>query len=90
MFIIFLLITFYFVVDAEALRSSLKDYQGQVQEGMGHYMNTLNNISLMTKYNQLSESTKHEMNELKQRVMQNYQEFSKTFHDTSNKYQELF
>ena len=58
--IIFMLCTFFFVVDTEAVKASLEEYKVRAREGMDHYMHTLNNVSLMAKYDELSQNTKAE------------------------------
>lgn len=42
-------------------------------------MHALDNLSLITQYDSFTERTKNEMEELKQTVMKNYQEFTTKF-----------
>lgn len=42
-------------------------------------MHAIDNLSLITKYDTLSQFTKDQMEELKQTVMKNYQEFTNKF-----------
>ena len=52
-------------------------------------MHALDNLSLIAEYDTFTQRTKDEMEELKLRVMKNYQEFTTTFQESSNQFQSL-
>lgn len=89
MIIIFFLFSFIFFIDSEAMRKSMNECQEQIQRGVSHYMHALDNLSLIAEYDTLTKRTKFEMEELKQTVMQNYQEFSAKFQESSKHFQDL-
>jgi ABC-type transport system involved in cytochrome bd biosynthesis fused ATPase/permease subunit len=83
------LLSFVFFIDAEAMRRSMAQCQEQIQRGVDHYMHALDNLSLIAEYDTFTKRTKDEMEELKQSVMKNYQEFTTKFQESSNHFQNL-
>jgi len=52
-------------------------------------MHALDNLSLIAEYDTFTQRTKDEMEELKLRVVKNYQEFTTKFQESSNQFQSL-